>query len=110
MAKKKKNSRKWNRTHTFSRQKSNHDRVGHPALVYGESGPYRKYLLFTHKPEEGKEDEYEKLKHNIDPEETDRDSFVKKRYYVSHQDSLIAPDRKYRIHPEDVSIVKKYKK
>lgn len=106
----KKNARKWNRTNTFSRQKSNHDRVGHPVLVYGKSGSYRKYLLFTHKPEKGKENEYEKLKHNIDPKETDGNTFVKKRYYVSHQDSLTVSGKTYRIHSEDAATVKKYKK
>lgn len=106
----KKQKRKWNRAHTFSRQKSNHDRVGHPALVYGKSGRLRKYLLFTHTPEVGAEKEYERLNHNINPDEKDRYSYVKKRYFVSDRDSLTAPDKKYQIHPDDEKIVKKYKK
>ncbi len=106
----KKPKRKWNRANTFSRQKSNHDRVGHPALIYGESGRLRKYLLFTHTPEVGKESEYERLNHNIDPNEKDQHSYVKKRYFVSDGDSFEAPPKKYRIHPDDAKIVKKYKK
>lgn len=108
MAKKK--ARKWNRSNTFSRQKSNHDRVGHPALVYGTSGRLRKYLLFTHTPETGKENDYERLTHNIDPNEKDRCSYVKKRYFVSDRDSLELPTQEYRIHPDDKKILKKYKK
>ena len=76
MAKKK---TKWNRTHMFKRRKSNKNGVGHPAYTYGKSGRHFKFLVFTHKPEIGKEDEYEKLKHNIDPiEDGKRDAYVKK--------------------------------
>ena len=106
----KKNARKWNRSNTFRRQKSNHDRVGHPVLVYGRSKQFRKYLIFTHTPEVGHENEYEELKYNIDPNEKDKKTYVGKRPRVSEERSLSKPDKKYRIHEIDKPTIKKYKK
>ena len=107
----KKKNRKWNRAHYFARKKSTSRQVGHPVYVYGTSGKYRKYLTFTHTPEVGKETDYEQLLHNIDPDEDGkRDSYVKKQYSFSHEDSLRPPDKKYRIHDKDQERIKKYKK
>ena len=105
----KKPRRKWNRAHYFARKKSTPRQVGHPVFVYGTSGKYRKYLTFTHKPEVGKEADFEQLLHNIDPYDKD-DCYVKKQYSFSHEDSLRPPDKKYRIHQDDIKRVNKYKK
>ncbi len=70
----------------------------------------RKYLVITHKPETGKENDYHLLKHNIDPDEKDRSSYVKKKYEVNDKSKLREPDKKYRIHKDDIETIKKYKK
>ena len=109
MAKKKKPS-KWNKKHEFMRKKST-GKVGHPVFVYGARKRFFKFLTFTHTPEEGMEEEYEKLKHNIDPDEEGlRDTYVKKRFDINRSDAFRKPDRKYRIHPDDEPTIKKYKK
>ena len=105
----KKPQRKWNRAHEFARKKSTHRQVGHPVFVYGKSGKQRKYLTFTHKPEEGKENDYEKLLHNIDADDT-ADCYVKKKYDVTVEEKLQEPEKKYRIHEEDKERIKRYKK
>lgn len=111
LSKKKNSNQKWNRVHNFQRKKTNKHRVGHPVLVYGKRGRFTKYLVFTHTPESGKENDYEKLKHNIDPsEDGKRDTWVKKNYEVSTSNSLRQPDKKYRIHDSDKETIKKYKK
>lgn len=82
--------------------------------VYGTRGKQRKYLIFTHKPPEGQESNFERLKHNIDPEEEqnnpDRRSWVKRSYEVSVKERLRVPDKAYRIHDDDRETVKKYRK
>lgn len=98
MAKKQK---KWNRVHEFKRKESTKHKVGHPVYVYGKRGRNYKYLTFTHKPEEGKEQDYEKLKHNIDPQEKNESTYIKKKYDVSEDRKFRHPDKKYRIHDED---------
>ena len=110
MTKKKKSTKKWNRVHFFKRRKSTKQQVGHPVYVYGTSGRYYKYLTFTHTPESGKETDYERLLHNIDPDDTARHSFVKKQFSVLAKDSFREPDKKYRIHEEDAPTIRKYKK
>ena len=111
LAKKKGNKQKWNRAHVFKRKKSNARRVGHPILVFGKRGENSKFLVFTHKPENGKENDYEKLKHNIDSaEDGKRDTWVKKKPEVARSNSLRSPDVKYRIHDTDKETIKKYKK
>ena len=107
MAKKKKT--KWNRAHFFKRKRSNKKGVGHPVYVYGTSGRTYKYLLFTHKPEEGKEAEYVKLRYNIDPGDSEP-TYLKRRYGVNPLNAFDPPDKKYRIHEEDRKTVKKYQK
>lgn len=113
MGKKNTQKAKWNRVHYFQRKKSG-NRVGHPVYVYGTRGNQRKYLVFTHNPPEGQEDNFELLKHNIDPEEEQnnpaRRSWVKKSYEVSRYDGLREPDKAYRIHDDDRETVKKYRK
>lgn len=109
MSKKKTPKPKWNRKHEFARKKST-DVVGHPVYIYGQRGRNYKYLTLTHKPETGKEGDYEKLKYNIDPDEHDKDSYLKKIYSVSPDHSFDPPPKKYRFHPDDLGTVKKYKK
>lgn len=105
-----KNSKsKWNRTHYFARKKSTPRNVGHPVYVYGKRGRFRKYLSFTHTPEKDKETDYEKMLHNIDPDDK-KDCYVKKQYSFSHEDTLRPPDKKYRIHEKDRARINKYKK
>ena len=105
MAKKKK--RKWNRANEFARKKSTKRQVGHPVYVYGKSKKLRKYLTFTHNPKDFVD--FEEMLHNID--ELDKEScYVKTTYDVSHEDKLRAPDKKYRIHPDDAELIKKLKK
>ena len=102
---------KWNRVHEFKRKKSNKKGVGHPTLVYGKSKRSYKYLLFTHTVPEGQEENFELLKHNIDPAEDGvRPSYMKKQYEINRKDAFESPDKKYRIHDDDKETVKQYKK
>ena len=103
--------RKWNRRNYFAEKKSKDKRIknSHPVYVYGANKNYRKYLLFTHTPEKGKEDNFEKLNFNIDSNDKD-DCYVKKTYEISEEKSLITPKVKYRIHDSDKEKIKKYKK
>lgn len=104
-----KKKRKWNRAHFFAKKKSTPRKVGHPVFVYGTRGKMRKYLTFTHTPEQGKENDYEQLSRNIDPSDTES-CYVRKQYSFSHENSLRPPDKKYRIHEDDKKRVEKYKK
>ena len=106
----KKTKRKWNRAHFFQRKKSDKRKVGHPVMVFGTSGKYYKYLTFTHQPVEGKEDDFVKLKYNIDENELDKDSYVKKRSDISPSRKFRNPDIKYRVHDADKELIKQLKK
>ena len=101
---------KWNRAHEFKEKKSTRRAVGHPVYIYGKRGRNYKYLTFTHKPETGKEADYERLNHNINPKEFGKDTYVKKKYGISVSSSFDPPDHKYRIHEDDLPIIKRYKK
>ena len=105
----KKSKKRWNRAHFFQRKKSNRKGVGHPVYVYGTSGRLYKYLLFTHNPEEGKEEEYVKLRHNIDSKDPEP-SYLKMKHSIDPMNAFDPPDKKYRIHAEDRKTVKKYQK
>ncbi len=105
-----KEQKKWNRAHEFKRKESSKREVGHPVYVYGKRGRSFKYLTFTHKPEEGKEQDYEKLKHNIDPSDEVNPTYFKKKYDVSEDRKFRSPDKKYRIHDDDKELIKRYKK
>ena len=108
---KKKSNRKWNKVNYFARKKSTDRKVGHPVLIYGKNGRYRKYLTFTHTPEKGKESKYEKLKYNIDSTAPKSEkSYVKKFFDISEETSFREPDKQYRIHEKDKETIKKYKK
>lgn len=106
-----KNKRKWNRRSYFARKniKYKRNKNNHPVYVYSASNDLRKYLVFTHTPEKGKEDNFEKLNYNIDPNDN-KDCYVKKTYEVSNKESLIKPQKNYKIHDDDREIIKKYKK
>ena len=109
--KKKTKPTKWNRTHEFQRKKSNRKGVGHPVYIYGKRARSFKYLLFTHKPPEGEEADFDLLKHNIDPDMDGKEpSYVRKKYLVDRHNAFEAPDKKYRIHDEDRETIKRYKK
>jgi hypothetical protein len=106
MAKQKK---KWNRAHEFQWHKSTKTTKGHPAYVYQKRGRKNKYLVFTHSSTtNGKENE--KLNYNIDPDEKERDSYVRKMFFVDDNSNFEKSKRKYRIHAEDRQIINKYKK
>ena len=106
--------KKWNKVHFFKRKKSTRRQVGHPSYVYQTSGkePNRifKYLTITHSPEKGKEDQYEKLQHNIDPKEQSKSSYLKKAFSRAPENSFQEPNRTYRIHKDDKATIKKYTK
>lgn len=98
----------WKSTDIFKKRKSSNT-VGHPVHVYKKKGRYYKYLTFTHKPKEGYENDFEKLKYNIDPSDTS-DCYVSKKYGVTNKNAFKDPDKKYRIHEKDKATVKKYQK
>lgn len=103
-----KKSTPWKSANMFKRRKSS-DTVGHPVHVYKKKGRSYKYLTFTHKPEEGRESNYEKLKHNIDPLDSSN-CYVSKEYSITRKDAFQDPDKYYRIHEKDKGTVKKYQK
>ena len=109
---KKKAPTKWNRAHEFKRKKSNKNGVGHPVYIYGKNRRSYKYLLFTHKIPDGElEENFERLKHNIDPDEDGiYPSYMKKQFETNRKDAFQKSDKKYRIHPKDKNTVKKYQK
>ena len=104
---KKKNKEKWHKAHEFQRKKSTRRQVGHPSYIYAKRGRDYKYLTFTYTPEN--EDDYVKLKHNIDPDEKEEPTYMKKWHNVAPYDAFQAPDKKYRIHQDDRETVKQYK-
>ena len=106
----KKTKRKWNRTSKFKRKESNDRKVGHPVLVFKTSGNDYKYLTFTHKPVEGEENNFVKLKFNINENEVGKDSYVKRRADISPSRKFRNPDVKYRIHDDDKELIKQLKK
>ena len=103
--------RKWNRRNYFANKKRSDKRQknSHPVYVYGESHKKRKYLVFIHTPEKGKEYNYEKLNYNIDPNDNS-DCYLKKTYEISDRTSLVKARIKYRIHESDKQKIKLYKK
>ena len=54
--------------------------------------------------------ENEKQNYNIDPDEKERDSYVRKMFFVDNNSNFEKSKRKYRIHAEDRRIINKYKK
>ena len=111
ISKNNKQKTKWNKRNFFKRKKSSRRQVGHPVLVYAEANDNYKYLTFTHSPEKGKENDYEKLKHNIDPKKDGLEpTYVKKKSGFGHSKNFDPPQEKYRIHNDDKTTVKKYKK
>ena len=75
--------------------------------VYRKRGRFFKYLTFTHKPEN--ENDYEKLRYNIDPDDKS-DCYVKKQFEINHTNAFREADKKYRIHEKDKDTVRKYQK
>ena len=96
----------WKSVNKFKKRKSSRT-VGHPVWVYKKRGRSYKYLTFTHKPTN--DNDFEKLRYNIDPDDT-RACYVKKQFEINDRDAFKDPDKKYRIHPRDKDTVKKYQK
>lgn len=107
MAKKKRT--KWNRQHQFKRKKSSKNGVGHPAYIYAQSVRNYKYLSFTHDVETDGVLNVP-LQHNIDPDEKNKRSYMLPRHFVGSKEHFQDPDKKFRIHKDDMDTVKKYKK
>ena len=102
----KKKQTPWKSVNRFKRRKST-KKVGHPVWVYRKRGRFLKYLTFTHKPEN--ENDYEKLRYNIDPDDKS-DCYVKKQFEINHSNAFCDTDKKYRIHEKDKDTVRKYQK
>ena len=98
----------WKSVNQFKKRKSTR-KVGHPVWVYRKRGRNYKYLTFTHNPEKGKEENFEKLLYNIDPHD-DSPCYVKKQYSITDKNAFKDADKKYRIHEKDKNTVKKYQK
>ena len=98
----------WKSVNRFKRRKST-KKVGHPVWVYKKRGRFFKFLTFTHTPEKDKENDYEKLKHNIDPKDKSA-CYVKKSFEINHSNAFEEPEKEYRIHPKDRDTVRKYQK
>ena len=96
----------WKSVNRFKRRKSTKT-VGHPVWVYRKRGRFFKYLTFTHKPEN--ENDYEKLRYNIDPDDKEK-CYVKKQFEINHSNAFNDADKKYRIHEKDKDTVRKYQK
>ena len=105
----KKQKKKWNRAHGFQWHKATKSTKGHPAYVYQRSKYKNKYLVFTHSPTTNGEENV-KLKYNIDPEEKDRNTYVRKKSFVDDRINFEKVNKKYRIHSDDLNTIKKYKK
>lgn len=106
MAKKK---TKWNRKHEFQWHQPNENSKRHPAYVYAHSSNKNKFLLFTHSATTAGETN-EKLKYNIDPNEKERTTYVRKRYFVEDKTRFKKADRSFRLHKSDKEIIKKFMK
>lgn len=50
------------------------------------------------------------LQHNIDPDEKNKRSYMLPRHFVGSKEHFQDPDKKFRIHKDDMDTVKKYKK
>lgn len=96
----------WKSVNRFKKRKST-KKVGHPVWVYKKRGRFYKYLTFTHTPTN--DDDFEELKHNIDPDDKEK-CYVKKQFEINHSNAFNDADKKYRIHPKDKNTVKKYQK
>lgn len=91
-------------------KKSTKSEVGHPVLVYRQSKQHYRYLTFTHTPEDDKLDNYKELKHNIYLLETNKKSYFNIYPRTTIKGSFRKPDKKYRIHEDDLDLIKEYKK
>ena len=98
----------WKSVNRFFRRKST-KKVGHPVWVYRKRGRFYKYLTFTHKPEKGRENDYQQLLHNIDPYDSEK-CYVKKQHEINRSNAFREADKKYRIHEKDKDTVRKYQK
>ena len=108
IAKAKKTQKPWRSVNVFKKRKST-KKVGHPVLVYKKRNRFYKYLTFTHTPEKGKEGDYERLRHNIDPSDSEP-CYVKKSFSIKRDDAFKDAEKRYRIHEKDRDTVKKYQK
>jgi hypothetical protein len=106
--KKKKSTRKWNRTHYFVNEKktggSDREKKEHPALIFEKSGNQLKPIVFTHsETTDGKQNV--RLKFNVDPDDSKPCYAVP--YRAPRRSSEFQPPKKnYRIHKDDYETVK----
>lgn len=102
---------KWNRQHQFKRKKSNAKGVGHPVYIFASSNRRRKYLTFTH-DRDNKFPDKVPLQHNIDPDVVDPNNktYVLPYYSIDRDDAFDPLDKRYRIHKDDLGVIRKYQK
>ena len=80
----------------------------HPALIFEQSKTHYKAIHFTsHRTTKGIENV--KLKYNIDPDERKRSTYAVPYKEPQSQWKYQKPDKNYRIHKEDLPIIKKMK-
>ena len=99
---------KWTRHHHFKKRKPNKKGVGHPAYIFAQSGNYNRYLLFTHDENDNFPDKIE-LQFNIDSnDKSGKKSYVLPYFLEDHNNAFDPPDKKYRIHKDDMKTIKQY--
>ena len=106
--KKSKAKRKWNRVGFFQQEKKPKGTKGeqreHPAWIFGQSGSQYKSIVFTSNATTAGKDNV-KLKHNVDPDSKEPCYGVPYRG-VRMASEFQPPKKKYRIHKDDVPVVK----
>lgn len=108
MTRQKKPHKKWNRVHQMKWHKKTQTRKGHPSYVFGSSGKRYRFFCFTHSEStDGKENI--RLKYNIAPDETE-DCYVRPIPQVDSHDNFEPPKKLYRIHEEDMSLIRSLRK
>lgn len=109
----KKATKKWNRVHFFVKEKKcNADMKKipeeHPAYVFEQSKTHYKAIHFTsHPTTHGNENV--RLKHNIDPKEEQKATYAVPYSEPRSKKEYQPPDKKYRIHRDDVGTINKLK-
>ena len=119
MARKRPTSKKFREKYPRERGKfyhKNDSKGGHPVLVYECHPEIDTYCIqrFSTKPRRGRL----LLAHNIDPEEDKKPKEEKRSQYLIKRTETVGYDdityyekyKNYRIHEDDMSIVKKYQK
>ena len=101
-------TRKWNRKHEFKQKKKTKSTKSHPAFIFGSRGTQRRFMIFTHsKTTDGTANV--KMKYNIDPSDPS-EIYMRPFHFIGKDTDFENPNKKYRIHKDDMSTVNKYKK